>query len=155
MQNAKMFRNLSWPLLRTREHFEYWMFDMSDALEYFVASLPEEVSTKLDYSPESLDVLESWMLERYPDTQSIMERYEHIRWDDIGRYIGEVYAKTVGLQWGIFLDDSESDYAYFQLPVLQNPMLPLDHFCPLTMGSACLDRRTGTYLSTILKNKMR
>lgn len=77
---------------------------MNDALTYFLASLPDEVSQQLDYSPASLNVLESWLLERYPNPDAIIERYEHIRCDDIGRYIGETFVKSLGGFWDVTLD---------------------------------------------------
>ena len=146
-------RNMRLPLLRTREQFEYWLFDMDDALEYFLASLPEEVRAQLDYSLDSLDVLEKWLLERYSTTETILNRYEHTRWDDISRYVGETFRKTLGGQWDIHLDDPH--YAFFELPVLQGSNDHIFELCPLTLISATSARRTGKYLRTVLENTVK
>lgn len=47
------------------EEFEYWLFDMDDAVERFCMKLPSEVRERLDFTPESLDVIEGWVLQRY------------------------------------------------------------------------------------------
>ena len=41
------------------EEFQHWLDYMDDALDEFTARLPDEVSGRLDYSVESLDVLEA------------------------------------------------------------------------------------------------
>jgi hypothetical protein len=48
------------------DRFEAWLAHMDDMLESFLASLPDAVRTKLDFSPASLDTLEAWLLQRYP-----------------------------------------------------------------------------------------
>src|SRR5215204_607295 len=102
--------------MRTRDEFEYWLFDLADELDGFFETLPQQVRDQLDFSPESLDVLEKMILDRYPDTESMVTRYELKRVDDYGRYIGETFRRTIGGRWDINLDDP-ADILY-GLPVV-------------------------------------
>lgn len=50
--------------MKTREErfdsFQYWLMDMRDAIGRMRDALPKEISEKLDYSIESLDILEQY-----------------------------------------------------------------------------------------------
>src|SRR5689334_3350326 len=100
----------------TRDDFKYWLADMDDALERFFQFLPEPVRARLDYSPESLDALESWILARYPDTKAMLGPSESRVVDGLARYIGETYRKQIGGRWNIRLDDPK--YAFYGIPEL-------------------------------------
>ena len=88
----------------TRDDFEYWLADMDDALERFVAGLPEQVSRKLDFSLGSLDVLEQWTLEKYPNVASTRGQAESSTLDGLARYVGETFRRELGGRWEIRLD---------------------------------------------------
>jgi len=48
--------------------------DMSDAIERFQQSLPPELQGRLDYSPESLEVVEGFALAKYAHGRHCMGR---------------------------------------------------------------------------------
>jgi len=50
----------------SKEEFQDWLDHMEEALDAWLDRLPEEVRDKLDFSIDSLDALEGWLLERYP-----------------------------------------------------------------------------------------
>jgi hypothetical protein len=129
-----------------RERFEDWLFVMDDELEAFVRSFPDEMSQQLNYSPESLGVLESWMLKTYSSPKHLSE--DKMTWDKIGRYIGETYRKTLGGRWDVQLNSPEM--AYYGLPVIIAPNLSPD--CPLSFSTAALDRKRQNYLQSVLTN---
>ena len=52
--------------------FEVWLIHMDDAIEGLFNSIPKEVRSRLDYSPESLDLLEKWLLEKYSSVQDAL-----------------------------------------------------------------------------------
>jgi hypothetical protein len=135
-----------------REQFEYWLADMDDALERFFATLPPEVRDRLDYSPQSLDVLEQWMLSKYSKMEQVRQPSESKTLDGIARYIGETYRKNLGGHWEIRLDDPK--YAFYGLPQLTGYSAKPTPSAPLPLATAAVDRRTGNYWSTILANKM-
>ncbi|WP_051064202.1 hypothetical protein [Acinetobacter sp. CIP-A165] len=64
---------------------------MRDALSRMHDTLPKEISEKLYYSIESLDILEHWILEQYPTTQAILAQQESRKVDGYARYVGETF----------------------------------------------------------------
>ena len=137
----------------SRDDFEYWLADMDDALDRFFEALPEPLRAKLDYSPESLDALEGWILARYPNTESMLEPSESRILDGLARYIGETFRKHIGGRWDIRLDDPK--YVFHGLPELTGFSERPTPVAPITLATATADRRDGAYLRTILENKRR
>lgn len=135
--------------LTTRDDFEYWLMDMDDALDYFLAILPPQIKDKLDFSPSSLSTLEAWILDEYPSIQAMLVSNQSRQVDGVARYIGETFRKSLGGHWDIHLD--EPKFAYFGVPILTGYEEKPTPICPLTLATASAERRTGKYLP-ILKN---
>jgi len=135
-----------------RDDFDYWVADMDDALDRFFTRLPEHVCKKLDYSPASLDTLETWILEKYPDTQEMLKTDQLELVDGAARYIGETFRKCIGGYWDIRLDDPK--YVYYGLPILTGFRNSSTPECPLTLATAAADRRTGSYIRNVLEDYM-
>ena len=134
----------------TRDGFEYWLASLDDMLEVFLSRLPAEGRARLDFSPESLDVLEAWILTRYSATGAMLVSTERDVVNGLACYIGETYRKAVGGHWDICLDDTKS--VFYGLPILVwNDGKPKSE-CPLTLATASANRRTGKYLRTVLQN---
>ncbi len=136
--------------LTSEDLFEYWLIEMDDALRRFFASLPSVLQNQLDYSPDSLVPLEEWILSKYNRPQDLIEAEQKEMLDGLARYIGEVYRKTIGGRWEIRLDDP--NYVYYGLPQLTGFAEKSTPICPHTLVTASVDRRTGTFLRTILAN---
>lgn len=134
----------------TREDFENWIFDMSDTLERFIAQFPLETQKQLDFSPNSLNILENWFLSVYPNIQSMCASDQSNQVNGIACYIGETFRKTIGGKWDINLDDPKM--AFFGLPILTGSPKLRAPICPHTLATASADRRTGTYLGKIMEN---
>ena len=130
----------------TRDDFDFWISDMNVALESFFNELPANVRAALDESPESLDALEAWILERYPDSAHMIAADQASNVDGASRYIGEVFRKAHGGHWDIDLDHQES--LFFSLPFLTGGSTPI---APHSLATATADRRTGTFLRTVLE----
>ncbi|SRR5258708_650270 len=138
----------------TRDDFENWLIVFDEDLDRFLATLPVETRAPLDYSPESLDVLETWILKNYPNTDSILAKDQMLILDGLTRYIGETYRKALGGIWTINLTDTKD--AFYGLPILTKYESPLGvEICPVTLATASADRRTGHYLRTVLDNYLR
>lgn len=135
---------------KRRENFEEWLFEMDDALQQFVDGIVESTRSQLDFSPESLDVLEAWVLERYSNPEELMKPEAKHVLDGVARYIGETYRKKIGGRWQIRLDDPK--YAFFGLPELTGFSETPTPICPHSLATALTDRRSGSYLRTILEN---
>lgn len=121
---------------------------MDDAIERFRDRLPADIRDALDGSPESLDALETWILERYPETRAMLADDQAESVDGAGRYIGEVFRRELGGHWDIELDDPAA--AFFNLPVLTSGpgSTPI---APAALATASADRRTGSFLRTVLE----
>lgn len=139
---------MSMQLNFTMDDFDSWLGHMYYALQDFQARLPEEISTQLDYSVTSLDILEAWLLDVYPSMETALEPSQSLIIDGIARYIGETFRRNFGGQWTIELSDPKQRYA--GLPILTG--LKLGPLCPSTMVTSALDRRKGDYISTIFHN---
>jgi len=148
-----LFRNNHLPLVRTREEFDLWIFDMTDALEYFIASLPSSIREQMDYSVASLDALEGWLIETYAGIEPICRRYEVRRVEDASRYIGEIYRRALNAKWTIRLDSPE--FVFRELPIVQTPLGRPYETCPFSLATASTESRTGSYIRTVLEDELR
>jgi hypothetical protein len=135
---------------KRKDDFEYWLFEMDDALEQFVEGVAEPTRSRLDFSVTSLDALEAWTLERYTSPEELMKPEAKQVLDGLARYIGETFRKQIGGHWRIRLDDEK--YAFFGLPELTGFSERQTPVCPHSLATAMTDRRNGNYLRTILEN---
>jgi hypothetical protein len=134
------------------EEFEFWVFYMEDVLDDFLNWLPRDVSERLDYSFQSLDILESWLLSLYPSTEAMLEFGQSEIVDAAARYVGKIYRKAIDGKWDVILD--EPDNVYYRFPILRDKNEGHVQDCPLSLTTASADRRTGNYLRTVLENKV-
>jgi hypothetical protein len=137
-------------LIENNDKFEYWLMDMDDALIRFVDTLPTEIKAQIDFSPESLVVLEAWLLSKYSDTDKIMLMTESKVVDGAARYVGEVFRRCLGGKWVI--DFKDKNNVFYGLPQLSGLPGQTVQICPLTLVTASTDRRTGKFLYTIYLN---
>lgn len=129
-----------------------WVDEMSDALERFLEHLPSDVAKLLDYSVKSLDVLEAWILSEYPDFDSFGKEPDDSRVDGAARYVGEVYRKALDAHWDIsFKNPNDANYG---LPVIVGFQGQATALAPHSLAAVSTDRRTGKYLSTVLRNQL-
>jgi hypothetical protein len=104
------------------EKFEYFLFEMDDVLEAFLAEA-SAAGFAFDYSFDSLDALEKYVLSQPDEGKS--SRFQN----RAARYLGEVFRKTVGGKWELCLKDPK--YLYFKLPVLTGYSDKPIEFCPV------------------------
>jgi hypothetical protein len=136
-----------------RDDFEHWLASMDDMLAAFIAQLPMEYQRGLDFSPASLDLIEAWILEKYPNTKSMLGAGEAVLVNGLACYIGETFRKTLGGKWTIRFDDRK--FAFFGLPILTGSKGMAAPECPVTLATAAADRRRGTFLRKVLENALR
>ncbi|MBY5835535.1 hypothetical protein J3P71_30785 (plasmid) [Rhizobium leguminosarum] len=130
--------------------FEVWLIHMDDAIQNLINSLPNELGSRLDYSPESLDSLEAWLLEKYSSVLDALSEQSNTIIDGASRYVGETLRKNLGGTW--FINNTDEKLLYFGVPQLQNMRGQRIQISPLAMVTTSLDRRRGTYLRMILAN---
>jgi hypothetical protein len=131
--------------LGSREEFQAWLFDDLELRDELYALIGRE----LDPDEGSLEGLEAFLLDRYAGPDDALRPDQRGVLDAAARHIGLVMILTVdGALWDIDLHTEDSPY--YRLPVIV-----LDdgaQECPLSMATACLDRRTGDYLHTLVTN---
>jgi hypothetical protein len=136
--------------IENKDLFEFWLMDMDEALDNFLKALPDDTRQCMNYSPNSLQVLEEWLLSKYSDTDVMLSMSESKLVDGAARYIGEVFRKTLGGKW--FVDFKDEKNAFYGLPQLNSMPGQKIQVCPLTMATALADRRTGKFLQMIYQN---
>lgn len=92
-----------------QEKFDLFLFNIDDYLESFIDKL-SELGYNLDYSIESLDTLERYLIEKKIDKNSNDV-------NDAAAYFGEVVRKKYGGKWVCNLD-KENNSLYYGLPVI-------------------------------------
>lgn len=130
------------------DEFQYWLADMDDAIGRFFLELPSDARAHLDFTPDSLAPLEAWLLSRYPDTKSMLEKTESLVVDGVARYVGEVVRRSVGGRWEMRLDDPT--YVFYGVPQLAGFWAQATPICPLALATAAADRRTGRFISGVV-----
>jgi hypothetical protein len=75
-----------------------WQTRIQGDIAYFLSTLSPEMREKLDYSAESLKVLETWLLEQYDDSDAFLVE-ESKAVDGIVFYVGETYKQHFGGYW--------------------------------------------------------
>jgi hypothetical protein len=136
-----------------QDQFQEWLAEMDDALERFFASLPQELAAKLDYTPESLDALEAWILQNFAGTDALLDPKRSQQLDGMARYVGETLRKNVGGKWEMRLDDPK--YVYYGLPQLSGFAQRSTPESPHSLVTASADRRTGDYISSVVRVMMK
>lgn len=132
----------------TRDDFEHWLFEMDDRLEQFLRDLPTHIGSKMDYSAESLSVLEDWLMTRYQSVNDILKESEKLMLDMLSRYVGESLRKNLGGIWSIDLKNKKS--VYYRIPVIEKKGSWTE--CPVTLVTASMDRRTGVFIVGVLNS---
>lgn len=134
------------------DQFQFWLMDMSDAIERFQNSFSGELR-ELDYSPDSLLVVEGFALSKYPNIEAAKEPSEAATLDALARYVGQVFRRSLGGKWTI--DYTDKNNAFYGLPQLCGMVGQKAQLCPLTLVTAALDRRAGKFIRRIFDNNCR
>lgn len=97
-------------------NFQIWLDLMDERILELKDMLPREISEKLDFSYESLNSLERYLLQRFDSIGQIRQESENnLILGKLARYFGEVVRKNVEeCYWFTVLDNKK--HVYFQLP---------------------------------------
>ncbi len=133
-----------------QKSFQRWLQrELNPYLYRFLAMLPDDTRAKLDFSPGSLDVVEAWLIHRYPSPHPLMLPGSLSAWQGAAAYIGETMRRILGGQWSVDLKNEQD--LYFDRPVLDHfpgCVLPI---CPELLTSLVLERRSGHELLEVLE----
>ncbi|MDR0865947.1 MAG: hypothetical protein LBO74_13590 [Candidatus Symbiothrix sp.] len=130
------------------EKFNWWITCIPDKIISLKKKLPEEVANQLDFSIESLDVLENYLLANYSFESMKADKK---MWDECASYLAKTYKKNVSnSKFDIELDDKYN--VYYNIP-----MLRIDNileFSPYSYVTTLLDRKKGDFLSTLIRKQI-
>jgi hypothetical protein len=132
--------------------FAEWLTFMGDRMDELFSELPPHIVQLLDYTPRSLTVLENWLMSKYKSPDDIPDADKYFI-DKVACYVGQTFRKNLSSKWKWAIDLNNQESVYYGLPVIQ--MAGKAPVCPLLWTTACLDRRRGTYMETILNNKLK
>jgi len=130
------------------ERFQYWLADMDDALERFVALLPQDDRIRFDFSVESLSILEEYLLGEFDSFDVNASQDRRLMLDGASRYLGETVRRLTGGRWWLELRDPEQ--ANFGMPVLGGFANEVPPICPFFVVTASIDRRTGSHIQSVV-----
>ena len=134
----------------TQDDFEDWIILIDFKMDYFTGEFAKEQNLKLDYSIESLDELEGWILANYKEVNDLIADRKML--DYLTVYVGETIRKNLGGKWVIDLENKEN--VFYSMPVVINPdRKRAILLCPLTLSTASIDRQKGNFISTVVKNQ--
>ena len=76
------------------ELFDSWLWDIPNALERFKNRMPKEIQDKLDFSIQSLDIVEKHLLDNYETIEQIKNEPSYIL-DGYAVYVGETFRNVL------------------------------------------------------------
>ncbi len=135
--------------VRTPEAREVWLSEVEEAVGFFLNFLPQPLVEKLDFSAESLEVLEQWLLQECPDVHSADHPIAYNQRPDISdgaaRYVGEVFRRHCGGHWEIVVHKPPlHKFKYF--PFVHGDRLLPYTVCPVWDIMAAVRDRKGNKL---------
>lgn len=136
----------------SRDDFEEWLFALSDKEEEFRNIFNKETNIDLDYSVDSLDDVEKWLLETFKTKENLLSEENKKILDLIVSYVGGVFRRKLEGKWEIDLENEKN--AYFKLPVIVSESTPAP-ISPHTLITASFSRNKGNFISTVLNNAIK
>jgi hypothetical protein len=132
-----------------KEKFDNWVDNLDDFIETAFDLLPENISEQMDYSIESLDKLEDYLLKTYTS-----EQFNAIANKDLlgglAAYFGETARQNASNgYWSIDLVNKKN--VYYNLPIMVSEKVKFT-ISPYQLVASSFNRNTGTFLSTIATN---
>lgn len=132
-----------------KEEFDVWVDNLDDFIEKAFELLPENISKQMDYSIESLDKLEEYLLKAYTSEQfNTIENKDLL--GGLAAYFGETARQNAtNSYWSIDLVNKKN--VYYNLPVMVSEKVKFT-ISPYQLVISLFSRNNGTFLSTIATN---
>ncbi|MCD7898552.1 MAG: hypothetical protein LUH22_01365 [Bacteroides sp.] len=135
----------------TQDNFQEWIYYISDKMDFFTGEFAKTNNLILDYSIESLNEVENWIIVNYKTIDELINDSQML--DLLTIYIGETFRKHIGGKWYIDLENKEN--VYYHMPVLTSSDYRGEiYIAPRTYATASIPRKKGNYISTILNNNL-
>src|SRR5690242_18120648 len=101
------------------DRVESWRTRVENSIDSFLKELPVQVSEKLNYSVDSLDVFETWLLDKYSPSETTPDPSQLPIDDGAMFYVGETFKKHLGGYWNVHFAKVEPDFPYGEDPVIE------------------------------------
>ena len=137
--------------MKEQDNFQVWLMKIDDELDHFFGKIPTELSSKLDYTINSLIEIEGFMLSEFKSIEELLSN--KVIHNQIAIYIGETFRKNLNALWKIKKDDPK--FAFYGLPIIVEPDTQNTLICPLTLATTAIDRNKGDFLHQILTNLLK
>ena len=124
-----------------REVFTEWITFIEDRVDSWKESLDLDFANRLDYQPESLKIVEEYILSNY-NKDSLSNQDYKMPLDALISYFGETFRRNLSkTHWFI---DLEEDSFFFNVPALKSPIGTL--ISPHYLMRRVIQKNRGTFL---------
>ena len=130
------------------DNYTWWLNIMPDEMPR-LSILPKAIRDRLDYSMDSLDLIEDYIRENY-SAEELKERKNRYARDLFARYIGETFRKNVSDLFWSFESGKEQD-EYFGIPVLSSIGGGVPPMTPTIWVTELIAQREGHFLRSRVK----
>jgi hypothetical protein len=125
------------------DNYTWWLNIMPDEMPR-LSILPKTIRDQLNYSMESLDLIEEYIRENYT-AEELKDRKNRYARDLFARYIGETFRKNVSDLFWSFESGNEQD-EYFGIPVLSSIGGGVPPMTPTIWVTELIAQREGHFL---------
>jgi len=130
------------------DNYTWWLSIMPDEMPR-LSILPKQLREQLDYSLESLDAVEQYIVSNYT-VDELKDRRNKFARDLFVRYVGETFRKNVPDLFWAFEAENEKD-AYYGIPVLMTLAEGVPPMTPTIWVTELPGQKTGSFLRSRLK----
>jgi hypothetical protein len=139
--------------IKSEIDFQNWLTYTIGYKSFLQNIIKEDFVSELSY--QSLIDVEIWSLNKYENPEAILIPSEADTFNNLARFIGEVFLYHLGGSWGIMLDDNQN--AYYGMPIItdfKHVSSGLYYLCPEILLTTALHRRNEHFLLDRLKSKL-
>lgn len=133
-----------------QDNFIEWTTFIEDRVDQWSVNLSKEIIETLDYSPESLKVIESYILSVF-SIESVSDIKNKKEIDAVISYYAETLRRNLPDSiWYLDLDDE--DNIYFNLPSIKTPIgFPIS---PYSLIKRIINKNKGTFLYDFYEKRL-
>ena len=135
----------------THETFNEWIKEIPEKLNTITGEFAKTNKLKLDYSIQSLDALEKWMIKQYDVATDLKDEEE--LWDMLALYVGETYMKHIGGEW-YFETENPKSLLYQEIVMKYIEDGEPAYRSARMLCTSCISRKKGTLISSTLKKSI-
>jgi hypothetical protein len=129
------------------DKFQCWLIEMDFAIDSLQEIFSSEGLGCLDYSVESLGVLENWLQSKYQNLDSTRNSFGNKILDISACYVGETLRKNFGGGW--ILNTTDPKRVFYGIPELKGIRNQTGQICPLALVTTLISRGQKGFLRKI------